>query len=380
MQGRAIWTEGPIHSFDLPSSSLERGGQALKSGASKTHAYMDEEVGTSTAEAWTWIVPSLSFIQGFMAGQAVLLMLFLGLFRYLFMTSSPGTRAQQQADLLQRVHAVRTSMDMRSHVPPYARVPYEQGVQACVQDLLSQVRYDPSEHAPESLDWLNVLVAQLLMSYRMSILNAGMCAGRNEDMDEPALPSTANAEKTAAKLALERVLNEAMQGRATKHFLDRLVVTDIDMGCRYPTFSHARVRPALHAKSTLVEIDFEYMDALTLGIDTRMWLHFPQWRFGSLAANLCMRVERFAGTLVLEIGTLPEPTPVQARVCLHPNFVLDAHLSTILGSKSKLQDVPKIEELFLARLRSWLEHNVVWPHFWHIPLPGIGTSPADPLA
>ena len=113
MQGRAIWAEGPIHPFDLPSSSLERGGQALKSGASKTHAYMDEEVGTSTAEAWTWIVPSLSFIQGFMAGQAVLLMLFLGLFRYLFMTSSPGTRAQQQADLLQRVHAVRTSMDMR---------------------------------------------------------------------------------------------------------------------------------------------------------------------------------------------------------------------------------------------------------------------------
>ena len=46
MQGRAIWAEGPIHPFDLPSSSLERGGQALKSGASKTHAYMDEEVGT----------------------------------------------------------------------------------------------------------------------------------------------------------------------------------------------------------------------------------------------------------------------------------------------------------------------------------------------
>lgn len=322
------------------------------------------------------LVPSLSFIQGFIAGQALLLFLFLCLFRYCFMTSTPGTRTQRKADMIQRTNALRAAMD--AHGPPrmFDRVPYEQGLGACVQDMLDQVDYDLAHHAPESVGWLNVLVAQLLMSYRTSILRAGACIPHKDDDDEPALPSTASAEKAAAKQLFERILNEAMQGR-TMNLVDTLTVTDIDIGCRYPRFSHARVRPSKHALGTLIELDFEYIDALTLGIDTRLWLHFPHWRFASLAAAMCVRVDRFAGTLGIEVGMAPAPTPIEARISLHPDFVLDAHVSSVFGSKSKLQDVPKIEDLFLSRIRSWLQHHLVWPNAWHVPLPGLGTSAGD---
>jgi maintenance of mitochondrial morphology protein 1 len=299
-------------------------------------------------------MPSLAFTQGFMAGQAVLLCLFLCLFRYCFMTSAPSSRARRQAEMAQRLHTLHTSLEARSAPPTYARVPYEQGVQACIDDLMAQVEYDAAE--PESLGWLNVLVAQLLMTYRSYILRTGARIPSDE------LPSSATAEKAAARLVFERILNEALQSR-TMHILDPLTVTDIDIGCRYPRCSHARVRSA-----GTIEVDIEYVDALTLGIDTRLWLHVPHYRFGALDAAMCLRIERFAGTLAIEI------TETDVRVYLHPGFVLDAHLSSVFGSKSKLQDVPKIEDIVLARLHQWIKHRLVWPHAWHIPLPGVAAT------
>ena len=146
------------------------------------------------------------------------------------------------------------------------------------------------------------------------------------------------------------------------NILDPLTVTDIDIGCRYPRCSHARVR-----SGGTIEVDIEYVDALTLGIDTRLWLHVPHYRFGALDAAMCLRIERFAGTLAIDI------TETDVRVYLHPGFVLDAHLSSVFGSKSKLHDVPKIEDIVLARLHLWIKQRFVWPHAWHIPLPGVAT-------
>ena len=94
----------------------------------------------------------------------------------------------------------------------------------------------------------------------------------------------------------------------------------------------------------------------------------PHYRFGALDAAMCLRIERFAGTLAIEI------TETDVRVYLHPGFVLDAHLSSVFGSKSKLQDVPKIEDIVLARLHQWIKHRLVWPHAWHIPLPGVAAT------
>ena len=88
---------------------------------------------------------------------------------------------------------------------------------------------------------------------------------------------------------------------------------------------------------------------------------------------MCLRVERLAGTVAMEVGPCgTEQDPLEGlelRVCMYPDFVLDAHVSSVLGSKSKLHDVPKMEELLLSQLRLLIQRRFVWPEFWRMPLP-----------
>jgi len=67
------------------------------------------------------------------------------------------------------------------------------------------------------------------------------------------------------------------------------------------------------------------------------------------------------------------PTPHQSlRLSLHPDFELALSTTSLLGSRAKLQDLPKIEQLVASRLRQALVDRVVWPCFWAVGLPGLG--------
>lgn len=147
-------------------------------------------------------------------------------------------------------------------------------------------------------------------------------------------------------------------------------MTDIDFGGAYPSFSNARFRPAEQGQGLRLEVDFDYTDRIALGLDTKLLLNFPQMRFGSLALALCLRIERISGTIGIEIGYADGSSADQElRVCLYPDFLLDAHLSSLIGSKNQLQDVPKVEQLLISRLRMSIQQYLVWPKFWRIPLP-----------
>lgn len=56
---------------------------------------------------------------------------------------------------------------------------------------------------------------------------------------------------------------------------------------------------------------------------------------------------------------------------LHPDFALDAIATSLVGSRAKLQDVPKIEQLLVGRLRSFVHDRFVWPKFWTLTLPNL---------
>ncbi|KAL4400864.1 ERMES complex protein [Malassezia pachydermatis] len=321
--------------------------------------------------------PSLSFVQGFVAGQAVLLALFLALFRYLFIAKTPQALEREKAELQERTRALQASLDARCVPPPLSRVPYEQGMDACLADLLEQTGYDLPTAVPESLDWFNILVAELLLQYRRSILSVAQHIPDKDtdrgDFGDVPLPSLRTAEKALAKRVLEDALNAALVGR-TMDILGDVTVTDIDMGRGYPTFSNARVRPSLDASALRIEMDVHYMDLLTIGLDTRLWLNVPQRRFGSLAVALCLRIERIAGTLAIEIGSPAHddgPPLIEARFSLYPDFQLDMHMSSVMGSKSKLYDIPKVEELILSRIRRFLRDRLVSPANWTVRLPSF---------
>ncbi|WFD30318.1 ERMES complex subunit mmm1 [Malassezia sp. CBS 17886] len=313
--------------------------------------------------------PQSAFVQGFLIGQLVLGAGLLFLFRYLYMDTAPASREKERAAMLKRTEALQASLNARAQrSQPGDRVPYGQSLETQLFDVLQKSQYDLSSHAMESLDWLNVMLAQAILAFRTSVLRAAQAAP-SPSSDMP-LPSLQTPEKAAAKQLLERALNDVTTGRSL-NLLDRITVTDIDFGSNYPRFANARVRPAAAADCLRLEVDFAYDDQISLGLDTRLLLNFPQLRFGSLALALCLRVDQLAGTLGAEIGQRPRSMPPEheVRVCLYPDFVLQAHISSIVGSKNKLQDAPKIEELLLSRIRIAIQERLVWPNYWSAVLP-----------
>ncbi|WFD23119.1 ERMES complex subunit mmm1 [Malassezia equina] len=299
---------------------------------------------------------SMAFLQGFVAGQLVLVIILFMLFRYFFIETKPATHAKRRAALRERTRLIQASLDARC-LPMSAntsklRVPYEQGSQACLLDMLHRLDYELPMHAPETLTWLNVLLAQLCLHYRQSVLQSGSHMP-SFDTASDTLPSMATAEKAAAKRLLERALNTALDGH-THGVLGAITVTDVDLGTGYPTLSNARIRPSNDPRCLRLEVDLEYKDLLCIGLDTQVHFRVAPWHLGSLAVAMCLRVERLAGTMAMEVGpcgTEQDPLAgLELRVCMYPDFVLDGHVSSVLGSKSKLHDVPKMEELLLSQL------------------------------
>ena len=94
--------------------------------------------------------------------------------------------------------------------------------------ILAGLGYDVATHAAESTDWLNVIVAQVIAAYRASVHANGSVAG------------------LGAKGIVEEALNSAKPDDDVPGIvsIDRIVVTEVDLGEDYPIVTNARVRPS----------------------------------------------------------------------------------------------------------------------------------------
>ncbi|ETS64262.1 hypothetical protein PaG_01509 [Moesziomyces aphidis] len=272
-------------------------------------------------------------------------------------------------------------------------------------NILDKTSYDLASHLPESTDWLNVVFAQAIAGYREDVLAGGALPHPHNGPSHPpkhhspgihfgadshpaGQPHLEPEKERTARDLMEEILN-----RATSSFLDPIRVTEADFGDAYPIFTNARVRPADDTGRTRIEIDVDYSDQITLAIDTKLLINFPKPRFAVLPVSLSLTIVRFSGTLAVELfssdpnatilPTTPAPTSAlpprsrhQLHFSLHPDFALEASATSLLGSRAKLQDIPKIEQLLISRLRGWILDRFVWPRYWSLTLPNLVPSPA----
>lgn len=117
-----------------------------------------------------------------------------------------------------------------------------------------------------------------------------------------------------------------------------------------------------------------------------MLLHYPTAYFARLPVALTMSLRRFTAKVlpeltrvVLSLMFLPTtwqvlvipPMPNDPSPCLtlslDPSFDLDLDTASLLGSKAKLSNVPKVHELITQRIRSTLSARGTWK----IVLPGV---------
>lgn len=251
-----------------------------------------------------------------------------------------------------------------------------------VQKILEKTYYEVKGHQPESLDWFNVLVAQTIAQLRA-----------DAQEDEAVLTS----------------LTDMLNGGSKPDFLDDIRVTEISLGEEFPIFSNCRVIPVDENGTPIKELkghrgemlqarmDVDLSDVVTLGIETKLVLNYPKPLTMVLPVALAVSVVRFSGTLSLSFSPSSQPNPYPSDNMAPPgpekneghplnptgtspttltftfldDYRLDLSVHSLIGSKSRLQDVPKIAQLVEGRIHAWFDERVVEPRFQQIVLPSL---------
>lgn len=129
-------------------------------------------------------------------------------------------------------------------------------------------------------------------------------------------------------------------------------------------------------------------DNLTLAIETALILNYPKPFSAVLPLALAVSVVRFSGTLSISFipppsssedpaasastsATTTTPPATQLAFSFLPDYRLELSVRSLVGSRSRLQDVPKIAQLVEARVCAWFEERVVEPRVQVVGLPGL---------
>jgi maintenance of mitochondrial morphology protein 1 len=234
-----------------------------------------------------------------------------------------------------------------------------------IGSILSKTYYNVDSHQPESLDWFNVLIAQTIAQFRSDAQH-----------DDAILSS----------------LTKALNGNSRPDFVDEIRVTELSLGDDFPIFSNCRIIPvdedglslgnrkkfdpataARDGTRLQARMDVDLSDMLTLAVETKLLLNYPKKLSAVLPVALAVSVVRFSGTLSISfIPSNPsQSTPTMMTFSFLDDYRLDFSIRSLLGSRSRLQDVPKIAQLVEARLHRWFDERAVEPRFQEIALPSL---------
>ena len=231
--------------------------------------------------------------------------------------------------------------------------------------ILHKTYYNVDSHQPESLDWFNVLVAQTIAQFRSDAQH-----------DDAILTS----------------LTKALNGTSRPDFLDEIKITELSLGEEFPIFSNCRVIPVDEDGLSLgvgwvgegggaarehgrlqARMDVDLSDFITLALETKLLLNYPKPLIAVLPVALAVSVVRFSGTLSISFipGSPTNSSPTTLAFSFLDDYRLDLSIRSLVGSRSRLQDVPKISQLVEARLHTWFDERCVEPRFQQIELPSL---------
>ncbi|KAF4975625.1 hypothetical protein FZEAL_7616 [Fusarium zealandicum] len=319
---------------------------------------------------------SLSFTQGLIVGQISVVLVLAAFIKFFIFGDPPSpdvtaslraterrsrTLAHKRSLLSLRSSGNRQDKELTRKKSSVLRNPPALTIGA----ILSKTYYNVDSHQPESLDWFNVLIAQTIAQFRSD--------AQHDD-------------------AILNSLNKAMNGGSRPDFVDEIRVTELSLGEDFPILSNCRVIPVDEDGMSLgigkkfdpataardgtrlqARMDVDLSDMLTLAVETKLLLNYPKKLSAVLPVALAVSVVRFSGTLSISfIPSNPsQSTPTMMTFNFLDDYRLDFSIRSLLGSRSRLQDVPKIAQLVEARLHRWFDERAVEPRFQEIALPSL---------
>ncbi|KAK7520959.1 uncharacterized protein IWZ02DRAFT_273945 [Phyllosticta citriasiana] len=331
---------------------------------------------------------SLSFTQGFLLGQiSITLIIFCFIKFFIFGEPPPPEvrHATRGAERRQRTLSHQRSLGPNSSLLRHKHSTILRPPPPVTSDtILAKTYYNVKGHQPESLDWFNVLVAQTIAQLRADARQDG-----------------------AVLTSLTNILN----GPTRPDWLGEIRVTEIELGDEFPIFSNCRIIPVEDRGFGLgspsksegssssegrlqARMDVDLSDVITLGIETTLKLNWPKPQVATLPVALAVSVIRFSGTLAVSFIPSAQPptsndedysepnnprnstsshthTPTTLAFTFLDDYRLDLSVRSLLGSRSRLQDVPKIAQLIESRLHTWFDERCVEPRFQQILLPSL---------
>lgn len=206
--------------------------------------------------------------------------------------------------------------------------------------------------------------------------------------------------------AIVKTLKEVLNGGWRPDWLGEVDVTEVALGEEFPIFSNCRIIPIYEGSSTAggsgrpgtssgraasvdqqegertrlqARLDVDLNDVITLGVETKLVLNYPKPVVAVLPVALAVSLVRFRATLSLSFipATIPssEPggtgSPTMLEFSFLPDYDLELSTRSLVGSRSRLQDVPKIAQLVEARFHGWLNERCVEPRVQQIVLPSF---------
>ncbi|KUI65000.1 Maintenance of mitochondrial morphology protein 1 [Cytospora mali] len=325
--------------------------------------------------------PTFSFTQGFILGQISVVLLIAAFIKFFIFGDPPSqeiTASMRATERRSRTLAHKKSLlslrrpssrhrDQQSNTlnKKKSSILRSGPPTLTISSILNKTYYKVDSHQPESLDWFNVLVAQTIAQFRS-----------DAQYDDAILGS----------------LTKALNSPSRPDFLDEIRVTELNLGEEFPIFSNCRIIPVdedglafppgkpFDANMAMREgcrlqarMDVDLSDMITLALETKMLLNYPKKLSAVLPVALAVSVVRFSGTL--SISFIPSNPSQSTRTMMTFSFLddyrLDFSIRSLLGSRSRLQDVPKIAQLVEGRLHKWFDERAVEPRFQEIPLPSM---------
>ncbi|QPG95767.1 ERMES complex subunit mmm1 [Epichloe festucae Fl1] len=320
--------------------------------------------------------PTLSFTQGLVVGQLSVVLILAAFIKFFIFGDPPSpdetaslraterrsrTLTHKQSLLRLRSPNQRQEQTLKRKKSNVLRNPPA----LTIGSILSKTYYNVDSHQPESLDWFNVLIAQTIAQFRSDAQH-----------DDAILSS----------------LTKALNGTSRPDFVDDIRVTQLSLGEDFPILSNCRIIPVDEDGLTLgngikfdaataardgtrlqARMDVDLSDMLTLAVETKLLLNYPKRLSAILPVALAVSVVRFSGTLSISfIPSNPsQSTPTMMTFSFLDDYRLDFSIRSLLGSRSRLQDVPKIAQLVEARLHRWFDERAVEPRFQEIALPSL---------
>ena len=307
-----------------------------------------------------------SFVKGLLLGQLSFILLALVILRYLlFDTRSTIPVPIPNKINANRLYALKKRLFGHAQSKPYS----EHALHPVDQTILSGL---PSAHrlfsslnlahpsstqpsstpsaTPESCDWFNLLLAQLIHSLRSSAVH-----------------------NSRILHLLSYFLNSP--SRKPSYIAD-ILLTDLQLGSAFPIFSHPRILLHPDTKRLGVVMDFRYEDKLVLGIDTEVLVNWPRALLAAMPVSLSVSLRQCSGTLHLNFSSSSthslQDTFDTVCIAIDPDYVLDLRVKSQLGHRTKIRDLPKISDLVVAKLRATMDQHLSSVHGGlHIHLPDI---------